>query len=289
LFDDDATDGIDLPEALRGVYGRWPLPEKGERPYTYVNFVASRDGRISFSEPGYGGGGPISGNNLHDRWLMGLLRARADAVIISAGEVAENGRHSWRPEAIFPNDGEAWGELRRGEGREPVPLHVVVTRSGMLRADAMIFNDPAVPVLVASGDEGVDRARQQVGKTPNIRFWSSGDELDYAGLVEELGRSFGVKTLLSEAGPRVYGAMLQAGVVDDEFLTMSPILTGNSEERPRLGLVEGVGFEPVAPPRSRLLALYRAGDFLFLHSRYTERRTGNGERAVGDFLFLDGR
>ena len=36
----------------------------------------------------------------------------------------------------------------------------------------------------------------------------------------------------------------------------------------RPGLIEGVGFLPSNAPRSRLLQVRRAGDYLFLHSRY---------------------
>ncbi len=268
LFDDDPGKGPVLPEALQAIYGRWPLPEVDQLPYTYVNFVCSRDGRVSFNEPGKSGGGYISLNNWHDRWLMALLRARADAIIMSANELGENTRHTWRPESIFGEDRTTWAELRRLEERAEVPLHVVVTRSGELPADAAVFRDREVPVCLATTDRGLERARPLLDGLPNLRWWSGGAQLNYAALVQELGSSYGVRTLLCEAGPRVYGAMLAAGVVDDEFVTLSPILAGNSAEQPRLALVEGVSFDPDRPPRSRLLALYRSGDHLFLHSRY---------------------
>ncbi len=82
LFDDQGHVGLDLPPAFQSIYGRWLLPASTGRPYTYVNFVTSRDGRVSFNEPGKRSGGPISGYSPHDRWLMGLLRARADAVLL---------------------------------------------------------------------------------------------------------------------------------------------------------------------------------------------------------------
>jgi riboflavin biosynthesis pyrimidine reductase len=125
-----------------------------------------------------------------------------------------------------------------------------------------------VPALIVSNDVGVRHAREQIGSAPCVEFLSTGEHLDYRKLVAELGKSYRVKTLLSEAGPNVYAALLEAGVVDDEFLTLSPIVAGNSTDRPRPGLVEGVAFPPDTPPRSRLLAAYRSGDHLFLHSRY---------------------
>ena len=49
-------------------------------------------------------------------------------------------------------------------------------------------------------------------------------------------RARGVRALLCEGGPTLNCALLAAGVVDELFLTLSPLLTGNSEA-PRI--VEG--------------------------------------------------
>jgi hypothetical protein len=38
--------------------------------------------------------------------------------------------------------------------------------------------------------------------------------------------------------------------------------------RPRPGLVEGVAFDPDAPPRLRLVSLRRQGDYLFERARF---------------------
>jgi riboflavin biosynthesis pyrimidine reductase len=85
----------------------------------------------------------------------------------------------------------------------------------------------------------------------------------------------GVNTLLCEGGPRVYASVLAAGVLDDEFLTLSPIMIGS----PPLGggpvrpsLVEGVAFDHESPPRLRPLTLRRVGDLLFMRSRFVARQ-----------------
>jgi riboflavin biosynthesis pyrimidine reductase len=268
LFDAEGDEGLVLPPQIQAIYGPWPIPRDNQLPYTYVNFVVSRDGRVSFNEPGKSSGGPISGHNRHDRWLMALLRARADAVLIGASALEYAPRQTWHAQGIFPDDAAAWEELRHREGRRPIALHVIATRSGKIRRQSPVLQDPSVPALVVSNDAGVRHAREQIGTAPNVEFLSTGEHLDYRKLVAELGRAYRVKTLLSEAGPHVYAALLEANVVDDEFLTLSPIIAGNSAGHPRPGLVEGVAFSPDTPPRSRLLALYRSGDHLFLHSRY---------------------
>jgi hypothetical protein len=64
--------------------------------------------------------------------------------------------------------------------------------------------------------------------------------------------------------------MLAAGQIDEEFLTLSPVMIGNrppGPARPRPSLVEGVAFAPGAAPIMRPVSLRRAGDHLFLRSR----------------------
>ena len=130
LFDEQEPAGLDLPAAWHQVYGHWYLRDVTGIPYTYVNFVTSRDGRTSFNEPGKSSGGPVSRYYRHDLWMMGLLRARADAVLIGASALRAARRHSWTAAAIFPDDRAAWEDLRAAEGHPAAALHVVVTRSG---------------------------------------------------------------------------------------------------------------------------------------------------------------
>ena len=62
LFDDDVGPGLALHAGFQTIYGGdWPLLERNQRPYVYVNFVVAQDGRVSFALPGQSGGGEVSG------------------------------------------------------------------------------------------------------------------------------------------------------------------------------------------------------------------------------------
>ena len=78
-----------LPEGLRSRYdGNLsfpPAPE--ERPYCIANFVSTLDGVVSFNIPGQSEGAQISKSNEEDRFIMGLLRASADAVLVGSGDL----------------------------------------------------------------------------------------------------------------------------------------------------------------------------------------------------------
>jgi len=126
LLDRDDEGGAGLPEAFRAVYGGdWRIPA-GDVPYLCVNFVTARDGRVSFSEPGHAGGGDVSGFDDRDRWLMGLVRSRVDAVMVGDGTMSAEPEHLWTPAGICPSDADAFAALRELEGRREQPLLVVV-------------------------------------------------------------------------------------------------------------------------------------------------------------------
>ena len=66
------------------------------------------------------------------------------------------------------------------------------------------------------------------------------------------------------AGADLQTRLLEAGVVDELFLTVSPLLVGRTPLDPRLGLVEGADLLPGGPVRGQLLGLRRDGGHLFL-------------------------
>ena len=268
LLDEQERAGTDLPAAWHTLYGHWYLRTIAGVPYTYFNFFTSCDASIYFNNPGKNSGDRVSSPYRHDLWMMGLLRARADAVLIGGSMMSAARRHAWTGAAVFPDDSAAWDALRAAEGRATMPLHVVVTRSGAVDAGAAAMRDPAAPVLVVTTSRGVEQARQTAGSVPNVEVLDMGETIDFRQLQRLLAEQHGIRTLLSEAGPQVYGALTAAGAVHDEFLTLSPILVGSSGTRPRPSLIEGTIFMPDTPPQSRLLGVRRSGDYLFLHSRY---------------------
>jgi riboflavin biosynthesis pyrimidine reductase len=77
-------------------------------------------------------------------------------------------------------------------------------------------------------------------------------------------RERGHRSILSEAGPHVFGTLLAAGLVDELFLTVSPLLAGRAELEERLGLVEGHELLPGRSDPARLLGVRRDGSRLFL-------------------------
>jgi len=74
--------------------------------------------------------------------------------------------------------------------------------------------------------------------------------------------------ILSEAGPHVFGGLLAAGLVDELFLTVSPVVAGRAEGVMRLALVEGRDLLEQGRAAARLLGARRDGPQLFLRYRF---------------------
>lgn len=268
LFDESSGEPS-LSQPARAVYGGdWAAVVPDDRPYTFSNFVMSRDGRISFNEPGQSGGGEVSGFNAHDRWVMALLRARADAVLVGDNTLRTSPEHRWTAEYIFPEEVEFFDAVRADEGRTGHPIQIFVSLEGDLDPESEALKRPDLSVIVATTTRGAERARTITSSGDFTVFALGDDAVDLRELVHVLRREHGVRTLLIEGGPRVYGGFVAAGLVDDEFLTLSPVVVGGGVATPRPGLIEGQAFAPDGHPLSVPLALRRAGDHLFLRSRF---------------------
>lgn len=273
LFNEDAQLPPSLPDAFRTIYpGDWPLPTVTERPYTYSNFAQSRDGRISFNEPGLEAAYYVTKANPHDRWLMGLLRMRADAIMIGDTTVRLEPDHVWSAEFICPPDAAAFTAQRAADGRRPIPPLVILSLDGNVHVEAASFQHPEHHIILATTTEGAANA-SQIECPATVDILDLGKrQADLHQLVRILDQEYSVRTLLCEGGARVFGGMLDAGLIDEEFVTYCPTFVGRSPEHPRPSYCEGVAWMPENAPYSKPVSMHRAGDLFFLRTRCVYKR-----------------
>jgi riboflavin biosynthesis pyrimidine reductase len=268
LLEQDDTSGVGLPGEIREIYGGdWILPDPA-RIYHYSNFVMSHDGKVSFAVSGHEGGGAVSGFNAHDQWLMGLLRARADAVLVGANTLRTESEHLWTSDFIYPSDSALFHSLRAAEGREPYPLQVFLTRQGVIPPGAAVFDHPELRVVIVTTAQGATQLKNKGAIAADVVV--AGDtEVDMSVVHRRLFEDYGVRTVLSEGGPSVYASLVQANQVDEEFLTLSPVVVRGSKEQYRPGLLDGWALEPGHSLRTNLVSVRQAGDHLFLRTRWS--------------------
>ena len=225
---------------------------------------------MSLNMPGQSGGGPISGFNQHDRMVMGLLRATADAVIIGAGTVrAVSPKHIWSANYIYPPLADAYGELRRRLGKPASPLNVIVTARGKLDLKLRVLQSGDVPVLIVTTRHGA--ARIPMGDLPPwVRVVpTDGADAVRAQAVLRAVREVGAGDLvLVEGGPQLIGDFFSEGCLDELFLTLAPQIAGRkADERP--GLVAGKQIAPEHPAWGTLAGLKRGASHLFMRYQFT--------------------
>jgi riboflavin biosynthesis pyrimidine reductase len=266
LFESSRGPALPLPPQLARLYGTFRLTTPRARHYVFSNFVATLDGVVSLQAKGHSGGGDISGFNAQDRMVMGLLRAVADVVIVGSGTLEADPGHVWTPDAICP---ELASEYRRLEGnlakRTPT-LNVVVSASGHVNLRLPVFASGQVPAIIMTTAPGAKRLmKQKVPESVQIRpLRRSVGDIKACALLAELARVTTGKRILIEGGPRLLGAFYKERLMDEQFLSLAPQISGRDNANPRLGLVMGKTFAPRDPLWGRLIDARRGSSLLFL-------------------------
>jgi riboflavin-specific deaminase-like protein len=238
------VDGLELDARAKTVSGR---------PYLMLNMASTLDGRASID----GRSGAIG--NRADRELFHALRAGVDAVMAGAGTVRVE-----RYGRIIPN--EATRERRRERGLDEEPLACVVSARLSLPDDTPLLNEPSARVVIVTPS-----AASLTGASAQIEYVRAGSDgrLDLRLAMRELAERFGVRTLLCEGGPHLNAELLQAGVVDELFLSLAPKLTGGEDVTGEaLRIIAGATF--AQPLELELLGALENESHLFL--RYGLRR-----------------
>jgi len=126
LAEDEDLPRWDVPAQLSELYGgAIGLAE----PCVIANFVESLDGVVSV--PRLPRSHAILGDESEaDRFILALLRACADVVLVGSGTLLASPEGTWRIDRAFPPAAEALAELRSRRGRSEQPLVAVMTEGG---------------------------------------------------------------------------------------------------------------------------------------------------------------
>lgn len=246
-----------------------------DRPFVIANFVSTLDGVVSYGVKGQAGGSTISGSDPADRFIMGLLRASADAVIVGARTVQDVSPQSlWIPEYTYPDAKLLYTEYRVNILHKPeYPLLVVVSGSGKLELERAVFRTPGVSTVVITTSAGRDAlAGAGATKLPSVQIYAldaSDGTISPLAILRLLRTQLGVERVLHEGGPTLFGQFLAAKAVDELFLTLSPQIAGRSSDAIRPALVQGTAFMPDSAPWLHLLSVKQRAEHLYL--RYQRR------------------
>jgi len=228
-------------------FGLWERPAAPPaRPRLLLNMLATADGRAAVA----GRSGAISGPA--DRALFHALRAPVDGVLVGAGTVRIE-----RYGRIIPDP--AVRELRRERGLPEEPLACIVSGRLALDGEIPLLREPSARVAVLTASAG--SLPSSGAAVEYVR--AGGGELDLPAALAELAARFSVQTLLCEGGPHLARELFAAGLVDELFLSVSPLLAGGDPAGGEaLRIIAGAEFEQ--PLGLELLDVLCSDSYLFL-------------------------
>ncbi len=205
-----------------------------DRPWIFANFVQTVDGIVSLL------GAEASGSDIsqspEDRWLMDLLRAHADAVLIGMGTLrVETGLGRPGPRGpvfriVDPAIRELREKLRRGPER-----NIFLTGSSDIQLERYAaFDGKQVDPFLLTTPSVDEKLAPQLRQRPHVGVivCGEGQRVDLEAAMLILRHHFGIRYLLCEGGPTLYSNLLELDLIDEKFLTVSPIEVGSHMPQP---------------------------------------------------------
>lgn len=227
-----------------------------DRPYILLNYALSLDGKISTETRD-----PVRFTSRTDRGLMDEIRADADAVLIGAATLrAED--PPVRIQAARRRD------ERTRRGKPPHPVSIVLSRSLRLPSEGRFWKDDRVERIVATTEQTpAELTLPFEDKAEVIRAGrTSVDLVELCRVLSERG----IGRLLVEGGGEVNMAFWEAGLVDEVYLTLCPVVIGG---RNAPTAADGAGFAADRLRNLRLLESRRVGQEFFLRYRVVGSRS----------------
>jgi riboflavin biosynthesis pyrimidine reductase len=240
-----------------GLWERGALPPG--RPRVLLNMISTLDGRATLA----GRSGALGG--AADKALFHGLRGAVDAVLVGAATVrAERyGRMIADP---------AQRAARRERGLAPEPLACIVSGRLALEADVPLLREPDAQVVIVTASPA--SLPDVAAHVAYVRAARSGS-LELAAALIELRERFAVELVLCEGGPHLAGQLLAEGLVDELFVTLSPLLAGGeAASGESLRMLAGAELQP--PAELELLDVLRGDSALLVHYGVLSRALADG-------------
>jgi riboflavin biosynthesis pyrimidine reductase len=257
---------LPLPPGLSRLYGAFRLAKPRSGFHVYSNFVSTLDGVVSLQVKGHSSGGDISGFSGQDRMVMGLLRAAADAVVVGSGTLAADPQHVWTPAAICPELANEYRKLEDAMAKPHPALNVIVSGAGTVDLRLPVFASGKVPAMIITTAQGAKRLlKRRVPDSVRIHaIPRRAGEIPAAHVLREVGRVIGGTRILVEGGPRLLALFYKERLLNEQFLSLAPQLSGREIGDARMGLVMGKTFAPRDPRWGRLTDVRLGSRLLFL-------------------------
>jgi len=190
-------------------------PPASGAPAISLVFVQSRDGNTGASNPANLGGGPTDQHLIYE----GLSRVAADGVMAGASTIG--------PSLFFAISHPSLASLRHDLGLPRDPAQIVISGEGRVDPDARVFSRPDVPAYLLAGPRCLDRTCRQLRDRPWVRVIPI--EGDLAAALTRLRSEYGVTRISCVGGRTTATSLVDAGLVQDIYLTTTAIAAGEPD------------------------------------------------------------
>lgn len=187
-------------------------PAFAERPYVIGNMVMSVDGKVVVDGTEQGIGSPV------DQRLMRELRVHADVVLNGASTLRASGTSSRLGDELLE-------QVRLERGKPRFPIAAVISASGDLPLERLFFTArdfDAIVYLTRATPAERRKAVQATGRS--VKVLPSRNT--FQAMLAHMRHELHAEVLLVEGGPEVNAEFFRAGLIDELFLTIGPVIVG---------------------------------------------------------------
>lgn len=202
----------------------YAYPDALQSCWVRGNMIVSLDGGAT--DDGKSGG--LAGEG--DRAVFESMRNAADVILVGATTVRTENYSGAQVPLVQRN-------ARQRRGQAEVPPIAVITRSGALDPDTLLFTRTEVRPLILTCTESVGDTQLRLGAVADVLDASASepDSVDLATAFEILAAR-GLFRVLSEGGPALLGTLIENDLLDELCLTLAPIVVGGKAPRITTGL-----------------------------------------------------
>jgi 5-amino-6-(5-phosphoribosylamino)uracil reductase len=216
------------------------------RPHVTAVMAMSADGKLADYTRSAGRFGSKA-----DQDHLEARVAESDAVLFGAGTLRAYGTTMSVQDPQLQAD-------RADRGQPAQPIQIVCSASGDLDPECHYFSQPIPRWLLTTHAGATHWAAPKFD-----RVWAVGEAIDWpivmAGLTE-----VGIGKLALLGGGKIVGSCLEAGLIDELWLTICPLMLGGATAPTP---VQTAGWLEAAAPRLALISVTPIADEIFLHYR----------------------